>query len=59
MAVAGHDLHGRDDRDRTAYHVWPEVAGRKKVAQVRFSEHLQEPCSFQIAWNGCKSNGFL
>jgi hypothetical protein len=48
----------RGGRARNAGRVWPVVVGRM-TAQVRFWERLREPCSFQIAWNGSKSNGFF
>jgi len=60
MAVAvvarGRLAHG--GRGRIACHVRPVVVGRM-TAQVRFWELLQEPYSFQVAWNGFKSNGFF
>jgi hypothetical protein len=60
MAVAvGARAHlVRGGRARNAGRVGPVAAGRM-TAQVRFWEHLREPCSFQIAWNGSKSNGFF
>jgi hypothetical protein len=57
IAVADRDLHDRVDRDPSVCHVWAAVAGQRH-AQVRFWEHLQEPCSLQVAWNGSKSNDF-